>query len=110
MRRIRQKLHTPIPAGFEHGFLQLSQNDLFVVSVDDIHQLLRFFAIHNLLQIRGKETIQGLVGQAKAARHNWFVWLIHHYLFFKVLLIRPDCLLAKTYPALCWIYQSPVLC
>jgi len=88
---------------------QISQYGLFTVSVDDIQQLLQFLAGHNLLQVRGKEAVQRLVGQAKAARHHWFTWLIHHYLFFKIPLLRPDRLLARTYPALSWIYQPAVL-
>ncbi len=88
---------------------QVSQYGLFSVSVDDILQLLQFLAGHNLLQVRGKEAVQRLVGQAKAAHHHWFVWLIHHYLFFKIPLIRPDRLLALTYPALRWIYRPMVL-
>ncbi|MDI1277185.1 HlyD family efflux transporter periplasmic adaptor subunit [Methylobacter sp.] len=88
---------------------QVSQYGLFTVSVDDILQLLQFLAGHNLLQVRGKEAVQRLVGQARAAHHHWFVWLIHHYLFFKIPLIRPDRLLALTYPALRWIYRPMVL-
>ena len=88
---------------------QISQHGLFSVSVDDIQHMLQFLAAHNLLQVRGKEAVQRLVDQAKAARHHWFAWLIHHYLFFKIPLLRPDRLLARTYPALRWIYQPMVL-
>jgi len=88
---------------------QISQHGLFSVNVDDIQHMLQFLAAHNLLQVRGKEAVQRLVGQAKAARHHWFAWLIHHYLFFKIPLLRPDRLLARTYPALRWIYQPMVL-
>ncbi|TAK62822.1 HlyD family efflux transporter periplasmic adaptor subunit [Methylobacter sp.] len=88
---------------------QISQQGLINVSVDDIQHLLQFLAGHNLLQSRGKEAVQRLVGQAKAAHHHWFTWLIHHYLFFKIPLLRPDRLLARTYPALRWIYQPAVL-
>ncbi|MDP1772661.1 MAG: HlyD family efflux transporter periplasmic adaptor subunit [Methylobacter sp.] len=88
---------------------QISQYGLHTVSIDDIQHVFQFLATHNLLQVRGKEAVQRLVGQAKAAHHNWFVWLIHHYLFFKIPLLRPDRLLALTYPALRWIYQPVVL-
>jgi len=88
---------------------QISQHGLFSVSVDDIQHFLQFLAAHNLFQVRGKEAVQRLVGQAKAARHHWFAWLIHHYLFFKIPLLRPDRLLTRTYPALRWIYQPMVL-
>jgi len=88
---------------------QLSQYGLFAVSVDDIMHFLQFLVGHNLLQVRGKEAVQRLVGQAKAAHHHWFAWLIHHYLFFKIPLVRPDRLLARTYPALRWIYRPAVL-
>ncbi|MCK9394156.1 MAG: HlyD family efflux transporter periplasmic adaptor subunit [Methylobacter sp.] len=88
---------------------QLSRHGLFAVGVDDILHLLQFLAGHNLLQVRGKEAVQRLVGQSRAAHHHWFAWLIHHYLFFKIPLLRPERLLARTYPALRWIYQPVVL-
>ncbi|MGZ5031534.1 MAG: site-2 protease family protein, partial [Methylobacter sp.] len=88
---------------------QLSKYGLFAVSVDDIQHLLQFLAAHNLLQVRGKEAVQRLVLQAKAAHHHWFTWLIHHYLFFKIPLFRPDRFLVRTYPALRWLYQPRVL-
>ncbi len=87
---------------------QLSGYGLSNVTFDDIIQLLQFLAGHNLLQARGKEAVQHLVGQAKAAHHHWLTWLIHHYLFFKIPLIRPERFLAKSYPAIRWIYQPAV--
>lgn len=87
----------------------LAQQGLFTVGVDDILQLVQFLANHNLFQTSGKEAVQKLVGQAKAAHHHWFAWLIHHYLFFKIPLFHPDRWLAKTYPLLRWIYQPAVL-
>ncbi len=87
---------------------QLSEYGLFDVGIDDITQLLQFLAGHNLLQVRGKEAVQRLVGQAKAAHHHWLTWLIHHYLFFKIPLVRPDRFLAKTYPLVRWVYQPAV--
>lgn len=88
---------------------QLAQHGFSSVTVDDIQHFLQFLAGHNLLQVRGGDALQRLVGQAKAAHHHWLTWLIHHYLFFKIPLLRPDRLLAKTYPALRWIYQPTVL-
>jgi putative peptide zinc metalloprotease protein len=60
---------------------------LYAVSVDDVLQLVQFLAGHNLLQVMGKEAVQRLLGQARAAHHHWFAWLIHHYLFFKIPLL-----------------------
>ncbi|MGZ5049621.1 MAG: HlyD family efflux transporter periplasmic adaptor subunit [Methylobacter sp.] len=88
---------------------QISQYGVFNVSEEDVQQVLQFLAGHNLLQVRGKEAVQRLVRQAEAARHHWFTWLIHHYLFFKIPLFRPDRFLARTYPALQWIYRPAVL-
>jgi putative peptide zinc metalloprotease protein len=75
------------------------------VSIDEILQLFQFLTSHNLLQVRGIEAVQRLVDQAKAAKHHWFAWLIHHYLFFKIPLLHPDRWLAKTYPLLSWLYK-----
>ncbi len=88
---------------------QISQHGLLSVSVDDVKHFLQFLGSNNLLRVSGKESVQRLVVQAKAAHHHWFTWLIHHYLFFKIPLLRPDRLLAVTYPALRWIYQPMVL-
>ncbi|MDD1619950.1 MAG: HlyD family efflux transporter periplasmic adaptor subunit [Methylococcaceae bacterium] len=88
---------------------QISRQGLFSVSVDEVRQLSGFLSNHNLLRISGGEAVQHLVGQAKAARHHWFTWLIHHYLFFKIPLLRPDRWLARTYPMLRWIFRPELL-
>jgi putative peptide zinc metalloprotease protein len=88
---------------------QISQHGLYSIGVDDVLHILQFLTGHNLIQVRGKEAVQRLALQAKAAHHHWFTWLIHHYLFFKIPLLRPDRLLARTYPALRWIYQPVML-
>ena len=85
-----------------------AMSELLSVSIDEILQLFQFLTVHNLLQVSGSEAVQRLVNQAKAAKQHWFVWLIHHYLFFKIPLLHPDRWLAKIYPLLRWIY-NPLL-
>ena len=46
--------------------------------------------------------------QAEAARPAWVMWLMHHYLFFQIPLLRPDRFLRATLPFVNWLYSRTV--
>lgn len=81
----------------------------FDVTVDEVMVLYQFLMTHNLFQLQGAEATQFLLKQAKASKQNWFTWLIHHYLFFKIPLLRPDNFLNTSFPFIRWLYQPTVL-
>lgn len=75
----------------------------------DVKSFFQFLFTNNLLQLQGADATQFLLKQASAARQHWLTWLIHHYLFFKIPLIRPDPLLKRTYRFVSWLYQPIIL-
>ncbi|HEU5408545.1 MAG TPA: site-2 protease family protein, partial [Nitrospira sp.] len=46
------------------------------------------------------------VVQAEAAKSQWLMWLVHHYLFFQIPLLRPDRFLRATLPFVEWIFAK----
>jgi len=64
----------------------------------DLAQFFQFLRHNNLL--RGDDPLSGqaLLRQGLGARRSWAVWLLHHYLFIRIPLCRPDRFLARTWP------------
>lgn len=88
---------------------KIQQLDQLFVTEEDVTELYQFLFSHNLLQMQGAEATQHLLKQANAAKQHWFSWLVHHYLFFKLPLLRPDRLLKQTYPYIRCLYQPVIL-
>lgn len=65
---------------------------------EQIHGLLMFLTTNQLVQAEGPQAIKTLEAQYQKSRQNLFNWLIHHYLFFRIPLWRPDTFLRKTLP------------
>lgn len=69
------------------------------VDAADVEALARFLDTQSLLQQRGPQACARLQREARTrqARH-WLLWVMHHYLFFRIPLVRPDLFLARTLP------------
>ena len=66
------------------------------VSLDDLEQTLKFVTEQQLLRVDSAEGVQKMAERKQAAQSTWWQWLIHHYLFFRFPLVRPDPWLDKT--------------
>lgn len=64
----------------------------------DVEAFVGFLERANLLQMRGREAIARLLGQAAAKRSHWAMWLVKNYLFVRIPLLRPDRLLDAAGP------------
>ncbi len=64
--------------------------------VEDVDALVKYLMENQLLRPLGVESTRGLTARLTAYRGNWQQWLLHHYLFFRVPLIRPDAWLTST--------------
>jgi len=64
----------------------------------DLAQFVAFLRASNLLHADGEAAIRSLTEQALRARQGWVQWLLHHYLFIRLPLCRPDRLLRATLP------------
>lgn len=72
------------------------------VGDEDIGEVLRFLSVNQLLRPTSTTAVANLVARAKAERLSVFQWLLHHYLFFRIPLVRPDRFLAATLPWVGW--------
>jgi len=60
--------------------------------------LLRFLSGASLLRADRPGGVGLLLNQARASRLSWPRWLLHHYLFIRIPLVRPDAALTATLP------------
>ena len=65
---------------------------------DDVLAVLRFLADNQLLRAETPESTERFLARRAAARHGVAAWLLHHYLFFRVPLVRPDAWLQRWLP------------
>jgi len=88
-----------------------SFNDRGLISITEEHvaAMYTFLYSHNLLKVQGSEATQFLLKQARAAKQHWLTWLIHHYLFIRIPLVRPDRFLKQTYSKVSFLFNPIVL-
>jgi putative peptide zinc metalloprotease protein len=79
------------------------------VHPEDVEALWHFLEYHNLLQARTPQAVERLQKQAKTIKPGVFKWLVYHYLFFRIPLIRPQFWLKKLLPWFEWLYSRAVL-
>ncbi|MCQ4316478.1 HlyD family efflux transporter periplasmic adaptor subunit [Stutzerimonas zhaodongensis] len=72
----------------------VSQNSTLSLNTDDVEQVSRFLGENQLLQTR-PGTARQQAERLSKVRGSRFKWLLHHYLFFRVPLVRPDAWLGR---------------
>ncbi|MBZ9872324.1 efflux RND transporter periplasmic adaptor subunit [Mesorhizobium sp. BR1-1-9] len=71
----------------------------------DVEQFVRFLANAHLLREARPEATWRLLERKAAGQHGWLTWLLHHYLFIRIPLLRPDRILEALLPRLGWVYS-----
>jgi putative peptide zinc metalloprotease protein len=74
------------------------------IEEQDIGELADFLSANQLLRSNHPGDTARLIRMAAAKRLSWASWLLHHYLFIRVPLIRPDRFLDATRGAVDWIF------
>lgn len=77
-------------------------------TLKDLEDLLRFLYGNHLMRDPPQGGYRTYVAQAEAAKPSWLTWLVHHYLFFQVPLVRPDRFLRATLPLIEWLFTKPM--
>ena len=85
-------------ASLEQLIEQVNQNTSFHINTETIDALIKFFSIHQLLKVQGNDALKSLTQQEKHSHKSITNWLLHHYLFFRIPLVRPDGFLTATLP------------
>ena len=65
-------------------------------ALEEVQELIAFLANQQLLAPASPVAQQALSRRLHASRHAWYQDLLHHYLFFRLPLFRPDAFLART--------------
>lgn len=81
----------------------VSSETILDVEADDVMGVVEFLARGQLLKVESPKDVDRLLAIHDAAKTSWFTWLLHHYLFFRVPLVRPDRMLDKALPLVVWI-------
>jgi putative peptide zinc metalloprotease protein len=65
-------------------------------SAEELNELLQFLATNQLLAPKSQMAQQVLGRKVSESKHAWYLQALHHYLFFRLPLFRPDAFLART--------------
>ncbi|MBS0172304.1 MAG: HlyD family efflux transporter periplasmic adaptor subunit [Nitrospira sp.] len=72
--------------------------------VEDVEDFVRFLYANNLTEQSASGQTKDYVEQQAARQEAWWQWLLHHYLFIKIPLLRPDAWLRTTLPLVAPLY------
>lgn len=72
-----------------------------------LRALLQFLAANSLTRAPLGHTVASLSQRESARRQSWWQWLLHHYLFVRIPLVRPDAFLRCTVGAVAFVFTLP---
>ena len=75
------------------------------VCAEDVAELVRFLFANSLTRHSAGGGIDDYLNQARAARPHWLKRALHHYLFFRLPLVRPEPLLRRLRPLANLVYS-----
>jgi putative peptide zinc metalloprotease protein len=75
-------------------------------ALDDVEMLHRFLFENQLLRPNGEEPIKNMVNRLLQMRGKWHQWLLHHYLFFRIPLVKPDSWLTSSQQYVQFFFSS----
>jgi putative peptide zinc metalloprotease protein len=68
----------------------ICQSTTLQLESEDVDAFIQFLGDNQLLREAGAAGIRKLTTRLEAVKGNWKQWLLHHYLFFRVPIIKPD--------------------
>ncbi|MFZ1842246.1 MAG: HlyD family efflux transporter periplasmic adaptor subunit, partial [Nitrospira sp.] len=74
------------------------------IRAEDVEDLVRFLYANSLTEQSASGRVKDYVEQEAARHHVWWHWLLHHYLFIKIPLVRPHGFLQATLPLVAPLY------
>lgn len=82
----------------------ISRETTSCIGAEDVEDLIRFLYANNLTEQSASGHTKDYVEQEAARHHLWWQWLLHHYLFIKIPLVRPHRFLQATLPLVAPFY------
>ena len=74
------------------------------IRAEDVEDLVRFLYANSLTEQSASGRVKDYVEQEVARHQAWWQWLLHHYLFIKIPLVRPHGFLQATLPLVAPLY------
>lgn len=65
------------------------------IDEEDVKQVLKFLQDQELINRPDAESATKMAERVHAKKSTWWKWLVHHYLFFRLPLVRPDAWLER---------------
>jgi putative peptide zinc metalloprotease protein len=79
------------------------------IEPEEVLTLREFLVRHQLVDATGGQSFMTLREMWRRSRPHWLTWLLHHYLFFRIPLIRPDAWLQRMLPWARKLVSAPAL-
>ncbi|MEP9378484.1 efflux RND transporter periplasmic adaptor subunit [Aquabacter sp. CN5-332] len=83
---------------------RISDETLIEAEPEDVERFATFLANAELLRGGTVQATQRMVGRKASMRHGWLTALLHHYLFIRIPILRPDRALGALVPILSFVY------
>lgn len=83
----------------------INQETTLKITEDQVKKFIYFLTINQLIQPKSAEELVRFKSESQQ-KSGWIRWLLHHYLFFSIPLIRPDRLLETFLKRFSWILSS----
>ena len=80
----------------------VSAHTTLAMSAEDVVQVAQFLVQHQLVQAAAADAPRKMAGQWHRLQGTAMQWLLHHYLFFRIPLLRPDAWLTRWLPVARW--------
>ncbi len=72
------------------------------LGIDDVQQVAQFLVQHQLVRAAGEGSARRFADQLAKVQGSPLKWLLHHYLFFRIPLLKPDAWLGRWLPVARW--------
>ena len=73
---------------------------------NELNSFVQFLSDNHLVKVKTNKSIDGFLNKRANAKRSWLSWLVHHYLFIKVPLFRPDNWLGTVVTNHQWIFSQ----
>ncbi|MDH4375235.1 MAG: HlyD family efflux transporter periplasmic adaptor subunit [Ramlibacter sp.] len=90
-------------------FLKVCEADGIDLDETELKGLLQFLVGNQLVEVSEEQGLARLAAAQRRARQHWLTWLLHHYLFFRIPLWRPDAFLERTWPWVSRVTGPPLI-
>jgi putative peptide zinc metalloprotease protein len=87
----------------------VSQHTTLELMADDVLQVAQFLVMHQLVKNDPARTARKMAEQWSNIQGSPIKWLLHHYLFFRIPLVKPDAWLTKWLPIAHWFVSKSFL-